>query len=330
MEVSYELPEKPLNCQSSVVTIGIFDGVHLGHQKIISEVVESASKGNAESVVMTFDPHPEEVISSKSPPFLLPLGERIRLIESMGVSRMIISDFTRQIANISAEEFVRDILVNRLRIKKICVGYDYSFGKDRAGGIELLRELGQVYGFETEIVPPVRINNEIVSSTKIRCCLAQGKIAQANDMLGRKHTIKVVVVHGDKRGRILGYPTANCLCKDDILLPCVGVYAVWVGVEPSHMSGQLLAASEPLPQPEGCQGEAGIYRGMANIGYCPTFRGEELRFEVHLLDFQDDLYEKELTVTFIDKIRDEQVFDSIEELLEQLKEDELIVRKGVI
>ncbi|MFH1898273.1 MAG: bifunctional riboflavin kinase/FAD synthetase [Candidatus Desantisbacteria bacterium] len=302
MNVLYELPIEPLKCQSSVVTIGIFDGVHLGHQKIITEVVESASKGDAESVVMTFDPHPEEVILSKSPPFLLPLSERIRLIESMGVSLMIISDFTRQIANIPAEEFVWDILVNRLRIKKICVGYDYSFGKNRCGGIELLRELGQVYGFETEVVPPVRINNEIVSSTKIRCCLAQGKIAQANDMLGRKHTIKVVVVHGDKRGRILGYPTANCLCKNDILMPCIGVYAVWVWIDNIR------------------------HNGMANIGYCPTFRGEELRFEVHLLSFQGDLYEKEFMVTFIDRIRDEKGFDSVEELLGQLKEDEEMVR----
>ncbi|MFH1096839.1 MAG: bifunctional riboflavin kinase/FAD synthetase [Candidatus Desantisbacteria bacterium] len=302
MNVLYELPIEPLKCQSSVVTIGIFDGVHLGHQKIITEVVESASKGDAESVVMTFDPHPEEVILSKSPPFLLPLSERIRLIESMGVSLMIINDFTRQIANIPAEEFVWDILVNRLRIKKICVGYDYSFGKNREGGIELLRELGQVYGFETEVIPPVRINNEIVSSTKIRCCLAQGKIAQANDMLGRKHTIKVVVVHGDKRGRILGYPTANCLCKNDILMPCIGVYAVWVWIDNIR------------------------HNGMANIGYCPTFRGEELRFEIHLLDFAEDIYDKEILISFIDRIRDEQGFDSVEELLGQLKEDEEMVR----
>jgi len=312
MDVLYELPNEPLKCQSSVVTIGIFDGVHLGHQKIIAEVVKSASKGETESVVMTFDPHPEEVILSKSPPFLLPLDERIRLIETMGVSRMIISDFTRQIANISAEEFVRDILVNNLRIKKICVGYDYSFGRDRAGGIELLRELGQRYGFETEVVPPVKINNEIVSSTKIRCCLAQGKIAQANDMLGRKHTIKVVVVHGDKRGRILGYPTANCLCKDDILLPCVGVYAarVWIDNMSPPVRGRGLKP----------------YNAMANIGYCPTFRGEKLRFEVHLLDWKGDLYEKELMITFIDRMRDEKGFDSVEELLGQLKEDEKMVR----
>ncbi|MBU1753976.1 bifunctional riboflavin kinase/FAD synthetase [bacterium] len=303
MNVMYELPKEALKCQSSVVTIGIFDGVHLGHQRIINEIIESASQDGSESVVMTFDPHPEELILSKSPPFLLPLSERIRLIESTGVSLMIISDFTRQIADISAEEFVRNILVDRLRIRKICVGYDYSFGKDRAGGIDLLRELGQVCDFETDIIPPVRINNEIVSSTKIRYCIAQGKIAQANDMLGRKHTIKMVVVHGDKRGRILGYPTANCLCKDDILLPCVGVYAVLVWMDNIQ------------------------YNGMANIGYCPTFRGEELRIEVHLLDFQGDLYDKELSVTFIDRIRDERVFDSIEELLEQLKEDEKISRR---
>ncbi|MBI4778138.1 bifunctional riboflavin kinase/FAD synthetase [Candidatus Desantisbacteria bacterium] len=303
MNVIHEISSNTLKCQSSVVTVGIFDGVHLGHQKIIAEVVESASMSGAESVVMTFDPHPEEVILSKSPPFLLPLGERIRLIEEMGVSLMIISDFTTQIADISAEEFVRDILVDRLRTSKICVGYDYGFGKDRTGGIELLRELGHVYGFETEVVPPVKINNEIVSSTKIRCCIAQGKIAQANDMLGRKHTIKVSVVHGDKRGRILGYPTANCLCKDDILLPCVGVYAARVWIDNIR------------------------YNGMANIGYCPTFRGEELRFEVHLLDFQGDLYGRELMVTFIDRIRDERVFDGMEELLEQLRKDEGISRK---
>jgi riboflavin kinase/FMN adenylyltransferase len=306
MNVIHELPLTALKCQSSVVTIGIFDGVHLGHQKIIAEVVESASISGAESVVMTFDPHPEEVILSKSPPFLLPLSERIRLIEEMGVSRMIISDFTREIAGISAEEFVRDILVDRLRIKKICVGYDYCFGKDRTGGIELLKELGQAYGFETEVVPPVKINNEIVSSTNIRYCIAQGRIAQANDMLGRKHIIKVSVVHGDKRGRILGYPTANCLCKDDILLPCVGVYAVWVWIDNTQ------------------------YNAMANIGYCPTFRGEELRLEVHLFDFQGDLYEKELVVTFVDRIRDEKVFDGMEELLEQLKEDEEISRRMMV
>lgn len=302
MDVIHEISSKALRCQSSVVTVGIFDGVHLGHQRIIADVVESASRYGSESIVMTFDPHPEEVVLSKSPPFLLPLSERVRLIESMGVSLMIISDFTQQIANISAEEFVRDILVDRLRIKKICVGYDYCFGKDRAGGIELLRGLGQVYGFETEVVPPIKINNEIVSSTKIRCCIAQGKIAQANNMLGRKHTIKVSVVHGDKRGRILGYPTANCLCKDDVLLPCVGVYAVWVWIDNVQ------------------------YNGMANIGYCPTFRGEELKIEVHLLDWKGDLYEKELLIAFIDRIRDERVFDGVEGLLEQLREDEEIVR----
>jgi riboflavin kinase/FMN adenylyltransferase len=302
MEVVYGLPKESLEYKYSIITIGIFDGVHLGHQKIIKEVVAEANRTEGISILITFDPHPEEVISSKSPPFLLPLEERIRLISDMGVALMIVSDFTQEIADIPAEEFVQKILLNKLKMCKIYVGYDYAFGKDRTGNIELLKNMSITDGFKVEVISPVKIDNEIVSSTRIRYFLAQGNITKANAFLGRRYTVKAKVIHGDKRGRILGYPTANCICEENILLPLVGVYVVQVNIDNIW------------------------YGGIANIGYAPTFRGEELKFEIHILDFDKKIYGKEIEVAFIDRIRDEKVFDTSEELLEQIKKDEISAR----
>ncbi len=302
MEIIQGIPSH-LSIEGSSVAIGVFDGIHQGHGKIIQSAVSSVKSTGFKSIVLTFDPHPEEVILAKSPPYLTSLNQRIELIRELAIDILIIADFTREISNLKAEEFVSEILIQRLKMKEIWVGYNYAFGKNRTGTIELLKSLSKNYGFKVNVVEPIKIGTEICSSTKIRELLARGKVDKAAALLGRLHKITATVIPGDKRGRMLGYPTANLSWINNSFLPDIGIYAVistWEGKN---------------------------YSGIANIGYRPTFRGEELTFEVHIFDFHQEIYNEELTISFVEKIRDEYKFENPEKLKAQIKTDEIYARK---
>ncbi len=285
----------------AVITIGNFDGVHIGHQALFHEVIEKAETIGGTSVAMTFEPHPLRVLKQNNHPPLITLYEqKSELIERTGIDVLICVPFTLEFAALSAEQFVRDLLVHKIGIKAIVVGEDYSFGKNREGNIDLLKSYAPEYGFEVIVagwVKSARALADRISSTKIRELVTDGRMEQAEKMLGRNYQIRGKVVTGrDRGGKLLGIPTANINLHDE-LCPKTGIYAVTVE----------------------CEGNQ--HRGVANIGYSPTFEDHEFTVEVHILDFSDKIYSKKIRVNFIKRIRDEIKFSNISELIDQIKLD---------
>jgi riboflavin kinase/FMN adenylyltransferase len=289
-----------------VLTIGTFDGVHVGHQKILQQVKMEAEKIGGESVLFTFFPHPRMVLYPESHglKLLQTQEEKMAKLERVGVENCIVYPFTFDFSRLSAIEFVRDILVNKLQIKKLVIGYDHQFGKNREGNIQFLKEICEVYGFDVIEIPAQDIDAVNVSSTKIRNAILGGDIAKANEYLGEKFELTGTIVHGQAIGKTIGFPTANIQVNSDLkLIPGNGVYAVDVNVKDSH------------------------YFGMLNIGNRPTVNDSADRtIEVHILDFSGEIYAEEITVKFIDKLRDETQFKDLQELQNQLKEDEKFIR----
>jgi riboflavin kinase/FMN adenylyltransferase len=287
--------------KNAVITIGNFDGVHLGHQSLFHEVIEKAENIGGTSVAMTFEPHPIRVLKQNGHPPLITLYEqKIELIKNAGIDVLICVPFTPEFANISARSFVEDIIVNRIGTKAIVVGRDYTFGKKREGNIAMLRELAAEFDFEVIIPNWIKMADALpdrISSTGIRKFVMAGKLAEARKLLGRFYQISGTVVKGRNRGgKLLGFPTANINLHDE-LCPKTGIYAVTV-----QFNGDRL-------------------KGVANIGYSPTFDDHILTVEVHILDFDQDLYGKKIRVNFIQRIRDEIKFANIAELSEQIKKD---------
>lgn len=285
----------------SLVTVGTFDGVHLGHQSIIKYLVERARKHDAVSVALSFDPHPREVLRNQPVPLLTTIEERAEVFESLGLDRFIVIPFTQAFAGTRADSFVTDVLVSRIGLREVVIGYDHGFGKGREGDSTLLRTLGKEHGFTVDVVPAQVLEKDVVSSTRIREALTdEGDVALASKLLGRTYGLSGTVVKGDGRGRTIGYPTAN-IAVDDYrkVIPKRGVYAVKVKVD----------------------GESRHYEGMLNIGFRPTFEGEDLRIEVHLFDYDGRLYDRQITVAFYERIRDEKKFSSVDELIQQLSRD---------
>ena len=287
--------------KNAVITIGNFDGVHIGHQALFHEVIETAENMGGTSIAMTFEPHPIRVLMQNGHPPLITLYEqKAELIGRTQIDVLICIPFTREFAALSAEEFVRDLLVAKIGMKAIVVGEDYSFGKDREGNIDLLNAYAPRYGFEVIVADWIRISKsfaERISSTKIREFVADGLMEQAEKMLGRYYQIRGQVVTGrDRGGKLLGIPTANINLHDE-LCPKIGIYAV---------TGE-------------CRGEP--FKGVANIGYSPTFENHEFTVEVHIFDFDDDIYGEKIRVNFIKRIRDEVKFSNIPELIDQIKKD---------
>jgi riboflavin kinase/FMN adenylyltransferase len=289
-----------------VLTIGTFDGVHVGHQKILQQVKKEAEKIGGESVLFTFFPHPRMVLYPESHglKLLQTQEEKMAKLARVGVENCIVYPFTFDFSRLSAVEFVRDILVNKLKIKKLVIGYDHQFGKNREGNIEFLKEICEVYGFEVIEIPAQDIDAVNVSSTKIRKAILDGEIAKANEYLGERFELTGTIVHGQAIGKSIGFPTANIQVDSDLkLIPGNGVYAVDVCVKDSD------------------------YIGMLNIGNRPTVNDSADRtIEVHILDFSGAIYAEEITVKFIDKLRDEKQFIDLQELQNQLKEDEKFIR----
>jgi riboflavin kinase/FMN adenylyltransferase len=289
--------------RSPVVTLGNFDGVHLGHQHIFKRVKEEASKIRGEGVVITFEPHPLKVLApEKFLPLLTPFRKKMMLIEESGIETVLCIEFSLTFSQISPVEFIQTILVEKARVKKVIIGYNYHFGKGQRGDAQALEEAGKVFDFEVEVVEPLRVGQTIVSSSKIRALIQRGEVEEASKLLGRDYPIIGKVMEGAKRGQALGFPTANLEISDE-LYPKTGVYAVEVVWHERR------------------------FNGLANIGSNPTFsaqigrKEERFSLEVHILDFNRKIYGKEIEVHFKKRIRDEVRFESPSLLIEQIKKD---------
>lgn len=283
-----------------MVTIGTFDGVHIGHQKIIEKLVSEAKASNKKSVLLTFFPHPRMVLQKDvSIKLINTIDERAQHLEKLGLDYLIIHPFSREFSRLTALDFVRDILVNQLNISKLIIGYDHHFGKNREGNIEQLTEYSHLYDFTVEEIPAQDIDEVSVSSTKIRKALANGHLKTANNYLGYNFSLTGKVVNGKQLGGKIGFPTANIDIPEDYkLIPKTGVYIVKSIIDNTT-----------------------IY-GMMNIGNRPTVDGEHQTIEVHYFNFNQNLYGKELTIELLYYLRDEQKFDSVSGLISQLKKDE--------
>ncbi len=281
-----------------VLAIGNFDGVHLGHQAIFRMLVDRAKKKNGTSMVFTFEPHPLRIIApERAPQLLTPFKEKTTLIKSSGIDVIICVNFTREFANIKAEDFVREMLLKTIGAKEILIGANYRFGKSRKGSPELLKKLGSKYEFKVSIIDEIKLNDVILSSSRIRTLIAKGRIEEASVFLGRYYSAIGIVIEGTKRGKsLLNTPTANIATFNE-LLPKDGVYAVTVDLDGK------------------------IYGGAANIGCKPTFKDKKFSFEVHILDFDNDIRGKTLRVSFIKRIRNEIKFSKIKDLAVQMKKD---------
>ena len=292
-----------------VVTSGTFDGVHLGHQTIIARLKELSLKFEGQSVVITYHPHPRMVLQPNNTELELlnTLPEKIARLEQLGVDHLLIIPFDNSFASLTSEDFIRKILVDVVHTRKLVIGYDHHFGKNREGSFDHLVEYGPKYGFEVEEIPAQDIDQVAVSSTKIREALRKGDIQAANRYLGYAYPFNGKVMKGRQLGRKIEFPTANLeIVPDRKLIPANGVYAVNVIVENA------------------------IYNGMMNIGFRPTVSDEKLRtIEVHIFDFDNDIYEKVIKVRMITRIRDESRFNGIDELREQLKKDKLEALKNL-
>ena len=290
--------------EKTYVTIGTFDGVHFGHQKIIEKLVLEAKKANRKSVLLTFFPHPRMVLQKDNSLELInTIEERTHLLEKIGLDYLIIHPFSVAFSRMSAFAFVRDFLVNQLNISKLIIGYDHHFGKNREGNIVQLTEYSHLYEFTVEEITAQDIDDVSVSSTKIRTALAKGNLHTANNYLGYPFMLSGTVVNGKQLGGKIGYPTANINIKETYkLIPKTGVYIV-----SSKIQG------------------VNIY-GMMNVGNRPTVGGNHQTIEVHFFDFNANLYQQQLTIELLYFLRDEQKFDSIEHLILQLKKDEQTAR----
>ncbi|CAL1519951.1 bifunctional riboflavin kinase/FAD synthetase [Chitinophaga sp. MM2321] len=301
MQVHRDLDHLP-EFRNAVITIGTFDGVHAGHRFILQQLEQAAVNCSGETVIVTFDPHPREVLlpGPNNIRLLTTLPEKIALLERAGIDHLVVVPFTKAFSELSAREYLEDFLVARFKPHTIIIGYDHRFGHNREGGLELLEAEQQQYGFTLVEIPQQVVHDLTVSSTKIRKSLQEGHVQLANELLGYSYFLSGEVIHGDKMGRELGYPTANLRLGDERkLIPAEGIYAVRVGL---HHHSQLLPA-------------------VMSIGFRPTFNGTDLRLEVHLFDFNEDLYGQELTVHFIDYIRANLKFDDINALVVQMDKD---------
>ncbi|WP_144283761.1 bifunctional riboflavin kinase/FAD synthetase [Chryseobacterium echinoideorum] len=291
--------KKPL-----ALSLGMFDGVHLGHKCIMDELKKAGSENNLDTAVLTFWPHPRFVFNPNEDLKLLnTLAEKTVLIENYGISRLFVKEFDEEFRNLTGEEFVRQILVEKLNVKYLIIGYDHSFGKNKSGNFELLQKLSKELNFEVEQMEAINIHENNISSTKIRKALQEGNIKEANEMLGYHYSLSGRVIHGRKIGRTIGYPTANIETENIKLLPQKGAYIVEVFLKNES------------------------YKGMLSIGTNPTVNGEKLTVEVYILNFNGDIYGENITVKFRDFLHDEIKFEGMEKLVERLDEDKRLTEE---
>ncbi|MFZ6016244.1 MAG: bifunctional riboflavin kinase/FAD synthetase [Nitrospirota bacterium] len=297
MELITDLNNISGKYRDSIITLGNFDGLHLGHQALVKMVIDRAKEISGTSIVVTFHPHPLKILApDKCPPLISIYEEKITMFTNMGVDVLVKIPFTFEFASKSPREFVKDILCDSLNVREIFVGHNYRFGRGREGNIERLKALGVELGFRVNEIDYIAVNDEVVSSTKIRVLLKDGEIEHAAKLLGRPYAITGIVIQGDGRGKALGFPTANIMPEHEII-PARGVYAVKVSLRGQH------------------------YSGIANIGYRPTFDKDILTTEANIFDLNEDVYGEKITLYFIHRIRDEKKFPSVDALIQQINLD---------
>ena len=299
MEIHYIDLESEIEKKFFHLAIGNFDGVHLGHQKIIRGLVYDAVEKKNPSAILSFDPHPRQFFSRDLDRYqIIGLGKKKKILSDLGINNLFFLKFNELIANLSPTDFIKKILIDKLQIRKLSVGYDFHFGKNREGDVVLLQDYATIHGFDLDVVDPIKdtSKNEIFSSSAIRKAIKDGFIEKANMMLGSVWTMEGEVIHGDKRARKMNFPTANLLPHDQIY-PNKGVYAVNIMINQNK------------------------FNGIANFGERPTVDGKKLLLEVHLFDFNENIYGKHLTVQFLTFIRGEKKFDTFSLLVEQIKKD---------
>ena len=302
----------------TVATVGTFDGIHRGHQAVLAALVRRAQASAAPSVRVTFETHPLAVVTPSAAPRLLTLPDEKRAqANATGVARVETLAFTPELAQLGPEEFVRDVLLARLGVRALVVGYDHGFGRDRSGDVELARRLAQEHGFALEVVDAVTEGGQPISSSLIRAAVTGGDLATAERGLGRRYSLRAPVTRGAGRGRTIGVPTINLTPPDPRkLLPPDGVYAVWVQVAP---------ATDRQEAGDG----GGRYGGMMNQGPRPTFGVHARGLEIHLFDFRGDLYNRVVTVEWVRRLRDVQTFASRQALVDQIKRDAVAARSAL-
>ena len=285
--------------KKTILTLGTFDGVHIGHKKILERIIQNTANKKYESLVLTFFPHPRMVLQEDSEIKLLnTISEKTELLEKIGIENLVIHPFDESFSRLTAEEFVSNVLVNQFHIHKIIIGHDHRFGRNRTANIDDLINFGKQYGFEVEQISAQEVNELSVSSTKIRQALLEGKMDLANEYLGYDYFLTGTVFKGKQLGRTIGFPTANIKIEDNYkLIPFHGVYIVKSTINQKN-----------------------VY-GMMNIGFNPTVKGEDLSIEIHYLDFDTDLYDQKITVSILKYLRPEEKFGSIDILKEQLQKD---------
>ncbi|QLC67040.1 bifunctional riboflavin kinase/FAD synthetase [Flavobacterium sp. LPB0248] len=286
--------------KKTILTLGTFDGVHIGHKKILERITQQTENGKYESLVLTFFPHPRMVLQEKSEIRLLnTIDEKIKLLEATGIENLVVHPFNESFSRLTAEEFVRTILVEKFQIQKIIIGHDHRFGRNRTANIDDLIAFGLEYGFEVEQISAEEIQDVSVSSTKIRKALNEGNMALANEYLGYSYFLNGTIVKGKQLGRTIGFPTANIQIEEDYkLIPKIGVYVV-----KAIVNGETVF-------------------GMMNIGFNPTVNGEKQTIEVHLFNFDKDIYDQKIEVSLLHYIREEQKFGSLDALKAQLNQDQ--------
>lgn len=292
------------NTTPLALSLGMFDGVHRGHSSIINQLNHIAKDKQLESAILTFWPHPRKVINPNDEVSLLnTLEEKTELLQESGIQNLFLKTFDETFRNLTGEEFCRKILIKSLNVKHLIIGYDHTFGKNKSGNFDLLKQLSSELDFEVEQLGPIDFNQQHISSTKIRKALGEANITQANEMLGYHYSVSGKVVHGKKIGRTIGYPTANIEVPEGKLLPKKGAYIVEVWINNT------------------------FYKGMLSIGTNPTVNGEKLTTEVYILNFDQDIYDQTITVKFRQFLHDEIKFEGLEKLIEKLDDDKRLTEE---
>ncbi|MET4083593.1 riboflavin kinase/FMN adenylyltransferase [Pedobacter sp. UYP30] len=309
--------------KNAVVTIGTFDGVHIGHQKIIKQVVDSANKQGAESVILTFFPHPRMIIDPENQnlKMISTLSEKAEMMEKLGVDHLIITPFTRDFSNQTPADYIKNILIKNIGTKQIIIGYDHRFGKNRSGNLNDLKQAGKDYGFTLEEIAEQDIHDVAVSSSKIREAILAGDVSLAADYLGYPFSISGQVIKGDKIGRTIGFPTANIFVEETYkLIPSDGIYAVTVEMG-SEVGGRKSEVGSELQKPYTLNPKPSTFIGMAYIGQRPTINGMTRNIEVNIFDFNKEIYGQKITMNFLKFLRHDEKFTSLENLKVQLQLD---------
>jgi riboflavin kinase/FMN adenylyltransferase len=323
MQIYHHIKDfKPL--ENAVVTIGTFDGVHLGHQKIIQKLVEQAKAIGGESVILTFFPHPRMILNPAdySLKMISTMPEKALLLSQLGVDHLIITPFTRDFSNLSPQEYISQVLINQIGMKNLVIGYDHRFGKDRSGGLNELTQFSEKYNYDLVEIPEQDVNDLAVSSTRIRKALQKGDVDAANQLMGHPFSLIGKVIKGDQIGRTLGYPTANLFIEESYkLIPSDGIYAVTIDIQDTKNKNQELHNPFTPVSSNNIFNHSKTYQGMAYIGHRPTVNGMSQNIEVNIFDFKEDIYHQTIKVNFLHFIRNDVKFEGLTQLTKQLGVD---------